>query len=63
MRDAVGYEELAANGYMLLAERVRKEDEKEVVKKTIEKVMKVKLDMDEYYKAWKLKQYSKVILP
>ena len=24
MRDAVGYEELAANGYMLLAERVRK---------------------------------------
>ena len=37
MRDAVGYEELAANGYMLLAERVRKEDEKEVVKKTIEK--------------------------
>lgn len=51
MRDAVGYEELAANGYMLLAERVRKEDEKEVVKKTIEKVMKVKLDMDEYYKS------------
>lgn len=38
MRDAVGYEELAANGYMLLAERVRKEDEKEVVKKTIEKL-------------------------
>lgn len=51
MRDAVGYEELAANGYMLLAERVRKEDEKEVVKKTIEKVMKVKLDMDAYYRS------------
>ncbi|CAI5759429.1 unnamed protein product [Candida verbasci] len=50
LRDAVGYEELAANGYMLLAERVRKEDEKEVVRKTIEKVMKVKLDMDEYYR-------------
>lgn len=49
LRDAVGYEELAANGYMLLAERVRKEDQKRVVKETIEKVMKVKLDMDSYY--------------
>ncbi|KAL6452017.1 MDN1 Midasin [Candida maltosa Xu316] len=51
MREAVGYEELAANGYMLLAERVRKDDEKELVKKTIEKVMKVQLDMDAYYKS------------
>ncbi|RLV92019.1 Midasin [Spathaspora sp. JA1] len=50
LRDAVGYEELAANGYMILAERVRKDDEKEIVKQTIEKVMKVKLDMDQYYK-------------
>lgn len=49
LRDAVGYEELAANGYMLLAERVRKADQKRVVKETIEKVMKVKLDMDSYY--------------
>ncbi|KAI5957391.1 MDN1 [Candida margitis] len=48
-RDAVGYEELAINGYMLLAERVRKDDEKRVVKEAIEKVMKVKLDMDSYY--------------
>ncbi|ODV67088.1 midasin [Hyphopichia burtonii NRRL Y-1933] len=49
LREAVGYEELASNGYMLLAERVRKEDEKFLVKQTIEKVMKVKLDMDAYY--------------
>lgn len=49
LREAVGYEELAANGYMLLAERVRKEDERIIVKKTIEKVMRVKLDMDLYY--------------
>lgn len=48
-REAVGYEELAANGYMLLAERVRNEEEKQVVKKVIEKVMRVKLDMDAYY--------------
>lgn len=51
LREAVGYEELAANGYMLLAERVRKPDEKLIVKQTIEKVMKVKLDMDKYYES------------
>lgn len=49
MREAVGYEQLAANGYMLLAERVRNTEEKEVVKRAIEKVMRVKLDMDAYY--------------
>lgn len=49
LREAIGYEELAANGYMLLAERVRKEDEKLMVKQTIEKVMKVKLDVDHMY--------------
>ncbi|CDK29573.1 unnamed protein product [Kuraishia capsulata CBS 1993] len=48
-REAVGYEQLAANGYMLLAERVRKPDEKAVVQKAVEKIMKVKLDMDAYY--------------
>ncbi|WPK27495.1 hypothetical protein PUMCH_004884 [Australozyma saopauloensis] len=50
LRDAVGYEELAANGYMLLAERVRSTEEKLVVKETIEKVMRVNLDMDAYYR-------------
>ncbi|CAK7897218.1 midasin [[Candida] anglica] len=49
LREAVGYEELAANGYMLLAERVRKPEEKAVVKATIEKVMRVTLDIDAYY--------------
>ncbi|ODV86523.1 hypothetical protein CANARDRAFT_27715 [[Candida] arabinofermentans NRRL YB-2248] len=48
-REAVGYEQLAANGYMLLAERVRKPEEKALVKQVIETVMKVKLDMDAYY--------------
>lgn len=50
MREAVGYEQLAANGYMLLAERVRMPEEKIVVKQALEKVMKVKLDIDQYYK-------------
>lgn len=49
MREAVGYEQLAANGYMLLAERVRRPEEKIVVKEALEKVMKVKLDVDAYY--------------
>lgn len=49
-REAVGYEQLAANGYMLLAERVRRPEEKNVVKDALEKVMRVKLDMDSYYK-------------
>lgn len=49
MRDAVGYEELAANGYMLLAERCRSNTEKLLVKKVLERVMKVKLNMNKYY--------------
>lgn len=49
LRDAVGYEQLAANGYMLLAERCRTAPEREVVKKVLEKVMRVKLDMDKHY--------------
>ncbi|SCU86226.1 LANO_0C07162g1_1 [Lachancea nothofagi CBS 11611] len=51
LRDAVGYENLAANGYMLLAERCRNQEEREVVKAIIEKVMKVKLDMNAYYES------------
>ncbi|KAH9924312.1 midasin [Epithele typhae] len=48
-RDAVGYEELATNGYMLLAERARRDDDKAVVKEVIEKVMKVRIDESSLY--------------
>lgn len=48
-REAVGYEQLAANGYMLLAEKCRNSEEKLMVKSVLEKVMKVQLDMDSYY--------------
>jgi midasin len=48
-RDAVGYQELADNGYMLLAERARREDDKVVVKEVIESVMKVKIDEKAMY--------------
>ncbi|KAH8805649.1 P-loop containing nucleoside triphosphate hydrolase protein, partial [Xylogone sp. PMI_703] len=51
LRDADSREELAENGYMLLAERVRNLDEKKAVKEVIERVMKVKLDLDHLYDA------------
>jgi midasin len=63
LRDAVGYEQLAANGYMLLAERVRKTEEKLVVKEIMEKVMRVKLNMDEYYESLENKDLMAVESP
>lgn len=41
--------ELAEQGYMLLAERLRSEDEKELVQEVLEEHLKVKLNMDEIY--------------
>ncbi|PQE19082.1 hypothetical protein CJF30_00007426 [Rutstroemia sp. NJR-2017a BBW] len=49
LRDADNREQLAANGYMLLAERVRNVEERAAVKDIIEKVMKVKVDVGELY--------------
>ncbi|KAH9179366.1 midasin [Lactarius sanguifluus] len=48
-RDAVGYQELAENGYMLLAERARREDDKAIVKSVIESIMKVHIDETTLY--------------
>ncbi|KAF5382460.1 hypothetical protein D9615_002742 [Tricholomella constricta] len=48
-RDAVGYQELAENGYMLLAERSRREDDKLAVKEVIESIMNVKIDESSMY--------------
>ncbi|KAJ9475426.1 Midasin [Pseudozyma hubeiensis] len=48
-REAVGYQQLAENGYMLIAERARRSDDKDIVKEVIEKVMRVKLDVDRMY--------------
>ncbi|KAK3082381.1 hypothetical protein LTS18_004293 [Coniosporium uncinatum] len=39
LRNADSVEQLAINGYMLLAERVRKQDERQAVKAVIEKIM------------------------
>ncbi|KAK1736592.1 midasin [Skeletonema marinoi] len=48
-RGASSKSELAAEGYMLLAERLRVDEEKEVVRSVIEKEMKVSVELDELY--------------
>ncbi|KAG1056125.1 hypothetical protein G6F43_001962 [Rhizopus delemar] len=57
-RDPQGYQELAENGYMLLAERCRRDEEKKVVKQVLEQVMKVKLDENEMYDCTKLDEFK-----
>jgi len=48
-RDAVGYQQLAENGYMLLAERARRAEDKAVVKEVIESELSVCIDEDKLY--------------
>jgi midasin (ATPase involved in ribosome maturation) len=57
-RESNDYQELAENGYMLLAERCRKPEEKRVVKQVLEQVMKVKLDEQVMYDCTKLEEFS-----
>ncbi|KAK9359479.1 hypothetical protein V1504DRAFT_208869 [Lipomyces starkeyi] len=53
-REAIGYEQLALNGYLLLAERVRRTEEQAVVKEVIEKVMRVQLDIPSFYRSYEI---------
>jgi len=48
-RKAVTKQDLAVNGYMLLAERLRDEDEKTLVKEIIEEHMKIEINCDQLY--------------
>lgn len=56
LREADDREQLAVNGFMLLAERVRNPQEKAAVKAVIEEVMKVRLDEDILYSDAQLQQ-------
>ena len=47
-RPALSYEDLAINGYFVLAERLRDEDDKGVVLDTLEKVLKAKVRPHEW---------------
>ena len=49
LRDADDRVQLALNGFMLLAERVRNPNERLMVKKTIEDVMRVSIDLSHLY--------------
>ncbi|KAG5948870.1 hypothetical protein E4U53_006121 [Claviceps sorghi] len=53
LREADTREDIAAHGFMLLAERVRVEEERAAVKDVIEKVFKVKIDPRDLYSASK----------
>lgn len=57
-RDPDSYQDLAEHGYMLLAERCRKEEEKKVVKEVLETVMKVKLSEEEMYNCERLEEFA-----
>ncbi|KAK0528599.1 AAA ATPase midasin [Tilletia horrida] len=48
-REAVGYQVLAENGYMLIAERARRSDDKAIVKEVLEEVMNVSINVDKLY--------------
>ena len=56
-RRAESYQKLAEDGYMILGERVRREDDKIVVKDSLEKVFKVKIDADNLYDITCLPEY------
>lgn len=49
LRDAETREDIANNGFMLLAERVRDGEERDAVRQVIETVFKVKIDPDQLY--------------
>lgn len=51
LREAETREDIAAHGFMLLAERVRNDEEREAVKEIIEKVFKVTIDTRKLYSA------------
>ncbi|KAF6844959.1 denitrification regulatory protein nirq [Colletotrichum musicola] len=57
LRDAADREQIAVNGFMLLAERVRVEEERTAVREVIQTVFKVKIDPDVLYTA----KYSKTL--
>ncbi|KAI8086936.1 P-loop containing nucleoside triphosphate hydrolase protein [Gilbertella persicaria] len=57
-RDPQGYQELAEHGYMLLAERCRKDEEKKVVKQVLEQVMKVKISEEAMYNCENLEEFK-----
>lgn len=60
LREADTRQEIAEHGFMLLAERVRKAEERDDVKKVIEEVFKVTIDPDRLYDLDTAPEFKKV---
>ncbi|KAG0044860.1 AAA ATPase midasin [Gryganskiella cystojenkinii] len=56
-RGAGSYDELAMDGYMILAERCRKDEERVIVKEVLEEVMRSKINLDEMYNCAEVHEY------
>ena len=63
LRGADDREQLAVDGFLLLAERVRDAEERKAVKRVIEEVMKVKIDEDQIYGSRTLENHLGSPLP
>ncbi|KAL8831495.1 MAG: hypothetical protein Q9191_000836 [Dirinaria sp. TL-2023a] len=63
MRVADDREQLAINGYLLLAERVRSVDERRAVREIIEEIMKVHIDEERLYSEDKLPKFEDFTAP
>jgi midasin (ATPase involved in ribosome maturation) len=50
-RHPTSYDELAIHGYFLLADRLREQEEREIVKQVLEKHLKVNLNLNEIYES------------
>ncbi|EFA84854.1 type A von Willebrand factor domain-containing protein [Heterostelium album PN500] len=55
------YDELGIAGYMLLAERLRKDEEKAVIKSVIEKHLKIKMDMEKIYDCSATEEFKEML--
>eukprot|EP01133_Synstelium_polycarpum_P016329 gene16329-19424_t len=60
-RNPSSYDELGAAGYMLLAERLRKDDEKAVIRQVIERHLKIKIDLDALYNCTITKEHARLV--
>ena len=49
LRRADSYEQLAKDGYMLIAERVRKDNDRKIIQEILQKELRVQLDVDSLY--------------
>ncbi|KAI1311961.1 AAA ATPase midasin [Mortierella claussenii] len=56
-RGAGSYDELAQDGYMILAERCRKDEERAVVKEVLEEVMRSTINLDVMYNCPEVTEY------